>query len=514
MSENSPPVLRRKASRIRGTFPDELFDASVLQPLAVSVDELLDDAVRDVYRAHATMLGEQRIADPRAVATILDAIGRTEDDATSVLQHPLSRIERSIVSAASADVLQGSAPEEIAATAIRMKLRARALTVAASVVELREALAELASANPLTLLLATSNGQVIQPTSLGHYLHAQIGPLARTSERLHGCYERLNQSPLGAVSGMSTAMPVRQERVAVLLGFAGIIENSFDALASADSFSELVSIVSASALETTRLVADLQFWARDDVGLLVPGDEFIHQTGAQPQRRDPLVLDHLRGAFARLTVAPSEMTATLLHRPMLPGFVSQIEAFSIVERVLEQACTANTLLARVVRSSVVNRALFAHRANRGFSTSSELADLLAVDFQLPRVDAHALAERVVVEWTEQGGEATTLTPELIDRVAMSMVGRELGVDPELLAKCLSPRRFIERRDVPGGPAPAAVGAALDRETFALNRERGWIRDREDELQQARERLLTRCAQIIASPASVTQRAPGTLEAEP
>lgn len=505
MSQNALSGLRRKTPRVRGTFPDARYQATVLQPLADAVDALLGDAARDAYRAHAIVLGEQRIVDPPVVAAILVAVDSAPVESETLQQHLLSQIERAIVSASSAEVLQGSAPEEIAATAIRLVLKARALSFAEAIIELRSAVAELAAMHPLTMLLATANGQVIQPTTLGHYLHGQIGPLSRTCARLHGCFERLNQSPLGAVSGMSTAMPIRPKRAAELLGFDGVIENSFDALAAGDVFHELVSAIATSALETTRLVADMQFWARDDVGLLVPGDEYVHHTGAQPQRRDPLVLDHLRVAFGRLTIAPAELTAAAMHRPMLPGAWSQHESFLIVERTMAQAIEACRLLADVVRSSVVNRALFAHRANRGFSTSSELADLLAVDFGLPRTDAHTLAERVVVDWSEQGGEATTLTPEHIDRMALPMIGRELGVDPELLAKCLSPKRFVERRDVPGGPAPSAVGAALDRETFALNRERGWLADRQAELTQARSALLVRAAEIIEDPEVVTQR---------
>lgn len=513
MSENPIAVLRRKTPRARGTFPDDLYQASVLSPLAARVSTSLAHAVRDVYRAHAVVLGEQRIVDPPIVASILAAIDDASPDEGVGSRHPLARIEQAIVNGSSADVLQGSAPEEIAAAAIRLKLRDDVLLLCDAIVALRVAVAELAASNQLTMLLATSNGQVIQPTTLGHYLHGQLGPLTRTCERLHACYERVNRSPLGAVSGMSTAMPIRPQRVADLLGFGGVIENTFDALAGGDVLSELASTVAIAALETTRLVADLQFWARDDVGLLVPGDEFIHHSGAQPQRRDPLILDHLRATFGRLTAAPTELTALLLHRPMIPGAMSQIDAFFIVDRVFTDATSAYGLLTAVMRSSVVNRALFAHRANRGFSTSSELADLLSVDFRLPRADAHLLAERVVIEWSEQGGEATSLTPALIDRIALPMIGRELGVDPELLAKCLSPKRFVERRDGVGGPAPAAVGAALDRESFALRRERGWIGERRSALDEARRTLSQRCAEIVTDPLSVTRGVSDTVGAE-
>ena len=155
---------------------------------------------------------------------------------------------------------------------MRIVLRDRTLDFAESVLRLRGVIASLAMQHLTTLLLATSNGQVVQPTSLGHYLASHLGPLTRTSERIKGVYARLNQSPLGAVSGMATAVPVLRGRHSELLGFDGLIENTCDALASGDVFMELSNLVSTLAVELSRLVADLQFWARDDVGQNADGD--------------------------------------------------------------------------------------------------------------------------------------------------------------------------------------------------------------------------------------------------
>jgi argininosuccinate lyase len=259
---------------------------------------------------------------------------------------------------------------------MRIVLRERLLSFADVVLELREATAQVASANLTTLLLATANGQVVGPTSLGHYLVGQIAPLERTSERLRGAFDRMNQSPLGAVSGLSTAMPVRRGRAAELLGFEGIVASTFDAIAGADVLVEPLSIASLAALESSRLVADLSFWARDDVGLMTPGDEFVHAPDVQPQRRDPLVLDHLRVRLAELAAAPGALVALQIGRQMLGGDATQFATFFDIERQLAAAVETYRLLAAVLRTAVVNRSLFAHRAHRGFSTSSELADLL------------------------------------------------------------------------------------------------------------------------------------------
>ena len=102
-------------------------------------------------------------------------------------------------------------------------------------VSLRATTARLALGHLTTAVTVTSNGQMVQPNGRSVItLRALSVQLNRTTSRLREAYARLNRSPLGSVSGMSTAIPVRRERLAALLGFDGLVEHTFDALAVAD----------------------------------------------------------------------------------------------------------------------------------------------------------------------------------------------------------------------------------------------------------------------------------------
>lgn len=508
MSQDPLARLRRaqqREPRKRSTFPDDRYRALVLDPFASDAERTLAESVVSVYRAHAIVLAERRVIEPPVASRMLAGLASLPGEVDGPPTHPLAGIERRVTVAAGSDIQLGTAREEIATTAMRMVLRDRTLAFAESVLRLRGAVATLAMQHLTTLLLATSNGQVVQPTSLGHYFAGQLGPLTRTSERLRDVFPRLNQSPLGAVSGMATAVPVLRARHAELLGFDGLVENTFDAVASSDVLVELSSLVSMLAVELTRLVADLLFWARDDVGTMAPDDQYVHVTDVQPQRRDPLVLDHLRARLLAHVAQPQQLTLLLSGRQMLGGGASTYAAFQSVDEQLVDCVDTLDLLGDVLATSEVNRALFAHRANRGFATSSELADLLSIDFEIPRDEAVQLAERVVVEATEAGGEATTLRTEVIDGIALKLRGVEVGIEPEMLAKVLSPKRFIERRDHPGGPAPSSVRASIERETFASSRDRSWINERREITRAAMATLEARAAEIVADPQSVSRR---------
>jgi argininosuccinate lyase len=508
MSQDPLARLRRNRTaepRARREFPEPEYLRTVLAPMVERAERVLAPATLDMLRAHIVALAESRSIEPATAARALGALDVLPDDVAKAVRHPLSRVEAQVVEVAGADTFLGRSREETALAAMRAVLRDLTLDAAEGVIELREQLADVARAHLTTLLPATANGQSVQPTTLGHYLVAQIGPLARTCERLREAYQRLNRSPLGASAGMSTAVPLNRSRLAELAGFEGLIDNTFDAIAAGDVLAELAHVASLGAHEMSRFVNDLSYWARDDVGTMAPADEYLHAHNDLPQRRDPLVLDHLRSGLASIASAPATISALLNGRSMLGGEASVYSVFFAVHDTLASFGELVRLLAAVIGSAEVNRALLANRANRGFATSSELADLLTIDFKIPRSIAVAIVEQVVIQTMQAGGDATTLTPEIIDQVALRIHGSEIGIEPELLAKCLAPKQFVERRDATGAPAPRAVRASLEREQFSARRDRGWVEERRGANAAARVALLERSSAIAADPMAALQR---------
>lgn len=486
-------LKRRPAAPARPAFPDPVYSEMVLAPTSRRAWEALGTSVLEALSAHVVVLAEARVIPRERAGAVLAALADVPDEfPEGNLEHWLAPLEDHLVERGASDALLGRAREELAATALRMRLRERVLALAVRTVTLREELARLARGHLTTLLIATSGQQAVQPTSLAHYLLAQIGPLERSSARLRELYGRVNRSPLGAVSGVGTALPLRRDRAAELLGFERVIENTFDALASTDVEREALGVIALQAGELLRLLGDLSYWARDDVGLITPGDEFVHRSGSQPQRRDPGVLQQLAVRFAELERAQVRSGSPF---GMLGDEPAHLELGLDVLHVYARAEAALELTSRVVAGLVVERAGSANRAQRGFPTASELADFFVVDHELPYERAFALAELIVAEATTLNMGAMQLTSEFVDRIALRELGVELGIEAETLSRCLAPRRFIERRGDIGGPSPAAVGESLDREALSVRREGTWIDERRAQLRAAQELLAERQAAL-------------------
>jgi argininosuccinate lyase len=478
VTQNPMDSLKRRTPPVRRTFPNPQYESEVLLPFAGAADLLLFDAAACVHKARVLDLLEMRTIKKDAGYAALRALMEVSIPAETG-HRPLAHIDAVLSETAGGEALLGSAPEEIVAASARIVLRRGLLEYLSSVLSLRGAIADLALSHLTTLITLTSNGQMVQPTTLGHYLTGQIGPLSRGTQRLVEAYSRLNRSPLGAVSGVSTAIPVRRERLAELLGFDGVDEHTLDALAAADVEYEIMSTLAGMSLEAMRFVTDLGTWARDDTGTIAPANEFVHADSSQPQRRDPLVLDHLRVRLADQVSAATGYAMGLSGGAMIPGMAMRMESCLKLERQLSAATVTFQLLTQVLNSLEVNRALTANRAHKGFATSSELADLLTVDEGLSRTEAYHLAERIATEATILALGGMTLDTKLVDKLALEVIGREIGIETETLGKCLSVKRFVERREVTGGPAPASVRDMIEREKLSLRRDNAWINDRAD-----------------------------------
>src|SRR5947207_12636186 len=123
----------------------------------------------------------------------------------------------------------GRSRQDIGATRNRLFQRAQVLTTFEALNHTRAALLDFAAQYPDAIVPAYTVGVQAQPISFGHYILAYAEALERNAERLRRAYANVNKSPLGSAALGTSSFPVNRARLAELLGFDGIVENSLDA---------------------------------------------------------------------------------------------------------------------------------------------------------------------------------------------------------------------------------------------------------------------------------------------
>ncbi|MDB6000355.1 MAG: argininosuccinate lyase, partial [Rhizobacter sp.] len=221
--------------------------------------------LNQMNKASAVMTVEQGIVPAPLGARIGKAISQVITDGDkpgATRSRDYLVVEKDLIAIGGPDVTRvhsGRSRQDLAATSERLFLRDDVLAFDAALNGFRGALLKMASTNPDAIMPAYTWGVQAQPVSYGHYMAAYGQALARDGERLRQLWPRVNRSPLGSAALGTSSFPVNRPRLAELLGFDGVVENSLDAIqiAPVDMRMETGAAATSTALTVGMLFADI-----------------------------------------------------------------------------------------------------------------------------------------------------------------------------------------------------------------------------------------------------------------
>jgi argininosuccinate lyase len=268
--------------------------------------------------------------------------------------------------------------------------------------------------------------------------------------------------------------------MAELLGFDGLIENSYDAIAGADYIAEVMTATQITAITLGRFIQDLLLWSTQEYGVLRVSDAYVQTSSIMPQKRNPVSLEHLRSLLSSC-VGNTQTVLTMIHNTPFGDIVDteddmQPYAWRSLD-LLDKLCR---LMGCVIATAEVNKEVLRERAKASFATITELADTLVRTDALSFRKAHHIASNVVKAAIAQGIAAHEVTLTLVNEAAVGVIGKPLLLDEVKLQQSLDPEYFVNIRSLPGGPNRNEV-----RRMIALRR--GQYGDHQSWLKAAKEK---------------------------
>ena len=194
--------------------------------------------------AHATMLGEQGIIPQADADAIVEGLKGIEADiAAGKVQFELDaedihmNVEKLLIERigdAGKRLHTGRSRNDQVALDGRMYVKDAAKEAASLQRELCETLLTIAKKNTHTIMPGYTHLQRAQPITLGHHMMAYFQMFTRDMQRMKEVYAHADVMPLGSGALAGTTYPLNRERVAELLGFSAITQNSLDGVADRD----------------------------------------------------------------------------------------------------------------------------------------------------------------------------------------------------------------------------------------------------------------------------------------
>ena len=310
-----------------------------------------------------------------------------------------------------------------------------------------------------TLIVAYTHGQPAQPTTFGHYLGAVIEVLLRDAERLDAAAGALDKCPMGAAAITTSGFEIDRGRVADLLGFEAPLLNAYGCIAAVDYVTGLYSALKLLFLHLGRVIQDLQFWSSFEVGQLYVPNSLVQISSIMPQKRNPVPIEHMRH-LASVTVGRCDMVVNTMHNtPFTDMNDSEGEVQQAGYAAFESGGRVLALMGALLPACSINGARVARNADAACITVTELADTLVRAEGLGFRQAHVIAAATARAVIDAG---QPLAAGYADFAAAfeAQTGRESTLEAAAFRTAVSARGFVEVRDRPGGPAPAALDQAL------------------------------------------------------
>jgi argininosuccinate lyase len=352
----------------------------------------------------------------------------------------------------------GRSRQDLASTIARMNLRDGLLQTIAALVSVREGLLKRAEQHVETIIPAYTHGVQAQPTTFAHYLLAFESALARAGERLRETYVRVNKCPLGTAALATSSFALDRNRLADLLGFAGLVENAYDAnhLAPIDSALETAAAYSSAAVQTGMFAQDIHAQYAEPVPwFMLAAGELTGTSSIMPQKRNPAALEQLR---AQSSILLSEMqTMTFVAHNNRPGMFD----YRMYDPVpAGRALQVFKLFRQVVDALVVNKARALEEVQADYSTTTEIADALLQRAEVPFRTGHHFASKLTDFGRGKGLKLQEIPFAEVARIYEEQSKVKLPLSEKEFREVISADYMVFGRKGLGGPQVAEVRRML------------------------------------------------------
>lgn len=326
---------------------------------------------------------------------------------------------------------------------------------------LQKALVDAAGRHEGVILPGYTHLQRAQPVLAAHYFLAYVEKLERDRGRVADARKRLNVSPLGVAALAGTTLPIDRHWVANALGFDGVADNSLDVSSDRDYAIESVFALTLIAEHLSGWAEEWVLWSTQEFGFLALPDGLCTGSSIMPQKKNPDVLELIRGRSGRVIGSLTTLLVLIKGLPLAYNRDLQedkeplFDAFDTVGACLD-------LAAAVVNGARLRSERIAERLEEGFLDATTLMEHL-IALGVPQRSAHEVVGRMVGLAEKRGcrladlsaadfAEAhPSLTPEVKDRLGIANVVAAFrshgSTGPDLVAAQLA--RWRERL----GPDP-------------------------------------------------------------
>jgi len=412
--------------------------------------------------AHVEMLARKKVILRKDAARIIRALKKIQrelKDGKFVFRPELEDVHMNIehrlfelAGKAAGKLHTGRSRNDLVAADERLWLKDAVQAVLSRLKSLVLALSDKAGDNLELVMPGFTHTRQAQPVLFSHWLLAYAEMFLRDRDRFAQVFRRADLCPLGSGALAGSNFPLDRNFLAKKLGFAGITQNSLDAVSDREFIIEFLSASSMLMMHLSRLGEEMVWFSGEGYGFFDLSESLCTGSSIMPNKKNPDAAELIRGKSARVFGHLLALLTLLKGTPLAYNrdFQEDKEAwFDASDTVLN--CLE--IAALLVSGMEPNPEKMAEACGHGFILATDLADYLVKKGLGFRQAHHAVGS--LVRYCEDRGKK-------FEELNLKEFQKASALFEEDVFRLLSMRNSVAAKNITGGTAPRQVRKQLAR----------------------------------------------------
>ena len=279
-------------------------------------------------------------------------------------------------------------------TDLKLWLKKSTIEIDNLLLKLIRSLIKISERNIYSIMPGFTHLKNAQPISLAHYFLSNVEMFKRDRFRFSSSMKSLNQNPLGAGAFSGTSFNIDRWYTTKKLKFEEPTNNSLDTVSDRDFVLDFLYGVSVCSMHISRIAEELIIWSSDGFNLINLSDKVVTGSSIMPQKKNPDLLEYLRGKSGSSYGNLFSMLTILKGLP-LSYFKDLQDDKEIVFKSNDTLINCLKIFDEILKNSSPNKKKMLELANSGYITATDLADYLVKNHSMSFRKAYQKTAAVV-----------------------------------------------------------------------------------------------------------------------
>jgi len=253
---------------------------------------------------------------------------------------------------------------------------------------------KLADKNIYTIMPGFTHLKNAQAISFAHYIMAYIEIFKRDKKRFNNNFENLNENPLGVAALSGTSFNIDRNYTTKKLGFTRPTNNSIDTVSDRDFVLDYLYCAAVCSMHISRIAEDFIIWNSEGFNLINLSDKIVTGSSIMPQKKNPDLLEYLRGKTAN-TYSDLFSMLTILKGLPLSYFKDLQDDKEIIFKSNDTLSNSLKILDEILKNITPNKKRMLELADIGYITATDLADFLVKNHSMSFREAYQKTAAIV-----------------------------------------------------------------------------------------------------------------------